>query len=161
MSPMPAGLMMGAPLQRRGRTGWPGLDPARIEFLRQRSMRLIKLLLVDDEAIVRRGLRMRLQAESDIRVIGEAANGREALSLAAELQPDVVIIDVNLPQMSGIAATQALCARANHPAVVVLSIRDDANTRARARCAGAGAFLTKRGQIDELLAAIRQVSKKT
>ena len=117
---------------------------------------MIKLLLVDDEPAVRKGLRMRLAAEPDVMVIGEAVDGNEALALAQRLHPDVVVMDVEMPRMDGIAATQALHALSPRLAVIVLTIHDDEATQARARAAGAIALITKRGTNGELLAAIRQ-----
>jgi DNA-binding NarL/FixJ family response regulator len=96
---------------------------------------VIRLLLVDDQPGTRRGLRMRLELEPDVSVVGEAADGAAALRLAAELNPDVVVMDVAMPIMDGITATKAL--RRSHLAdscsVVILSLYDDAITQARAR----------------------------
>ena len=120
---------------------------------------MIRVLLVDDQAAVRRGLLMRLQLEPDIQVIGEASTGREALSLAQALSPDVVLMDVEMPDMDGIEATAALRQAVSASTVVILSIHDDAQTRRRAQAAGAVAFVEKRGATDSLLAAIRQAAQ--
>jgi DNA-binding NarL/FixJ family response regulator len=120
---------------------------------------MIRLLLVDDQPAVRRGLGMRLHMEPDIQIIGEASTGKEALSMAQALTPDVVLMDVEMPEMDGIAATAALSAAASKSAVVILSIHDDAQTRGRAQAAGAVAFVEKRGATDSLLAAIRQAAR--
>lgn len=119
---------------------------------------MIKLLIVDDEPTVRKGLRMRLASEPEVVVVGEAGSGEEALALVETLRPDVVLMDVALPQMDGIAATQALHTTFPQLAVIILTIHDDKATQARARAAGAAAFVTKRGLNGELLAAIRNVS---
>ena len=120
---------------------------------------MIRVLLVDDQAAVRRGLLMRLHLEPDIQVIGEASTGREALSLAQALSPDVVLMDVEMPDMDGIEATAALRQAVSASTVVILSIHDDAQTRRRAQAAGAVAFVEKRGATDSLLAAIRQAAQ--
>ena len=119
---------------------------------------MIRLLLVDDQPAVRRGLGIRLHLEPDIQIVGEASTGREALSMAREIKPDVVLMDVEMPEMDGIEATAALRMAALQSAVVILSIHDDAQTRRRAQAAGAVAFVEKRGATDSLLAAIRQAA---
>lgn len=119
--------------------------------------RSIRLLLVDDQPAVRRGLRMRFALEPDLEVVGEAGGVAEAISLARALHPDVVLMDVEMPGMDGIAATGALRATTPHVAVVILSLYDDARTRARAREAGAAAFVAKHQAKTVLLATIRRV----
>jgi DNA-binding NarL/FixJ family response regulator len=121
---------------------------------------MIRLLLVDDQPAVRRGLRIRFRLEPDIQIVGEASNGKEALSLAQALVPDVVLMDVEMPEMDGIAATAALRKLVSQSAVVILSIHDDAQIRGRALAAGAVAFVEKRGATDSLLAAIRQAARQ-
>ncbi len=121
---------------------------------------MIKLLLVDDQPTVRQGLRMRLTLEPDLTVVGEASTAEEALALVQSLAPDIVLMDVEMPGMDGIAATAAVSASARQSAVVILSIHDDALTRARAQAAGAVAFVEKRGKTEELLAAIRQAAQQ-
>jgi len=115
---------------------------------------MIRVLLVDDQPIVRHALRGRFHLEPDLEVIGEASTGSEALSLAQTLTPDVVLMDIEMPQMDGIEATAALHRVVPQSAVVILSIYDDAQTRGRAQAAGAVAFVEKRGATDALLAAI-------
>jgi two-component system NarL family response regulator len=119
---------------------------------------VIKILIVDDQATVRKGLRMRLEAESDLLVVGEAADGETALFLAKALAPDVVLMDVKMPRMDGIEATEALRIACPHAAVIMLSIYDDAQTRARAENAGAKAFVPKSVPTDMLRATIRQIT---
>ena len=120
---------------------------------------MIRLLLVDDQPTVRRGLGMRLHLEPDIQIVGEASTGKEALQMAEALVPDVVLMDVEMPEMDGIEATRALRAADLPGAVVILSIHDDTQTRVRAQSAGAVAFVEKRGATDSLLAAIRQAAQ--
>jgi DNA-binding NarL/FixJ family response regulator len=120
---------------------------------------MIRLLLVDDQPTVRRGLGLRLHLEPDIQIVGEASTGKEALSMAQALAPDVVLMDVEMPEMNGIEATAALRKAVSQSAVVILSIHDDAQTRGLAQAAGAVAFVEKRGATDHLLAAIRQAAR--
>lgn len=119
---------------------------------------MIRVVLADDEPAARRGLRARFQLEPDLQVVGEASTGTEALRLAHDLTPDVMLMDVRMPDMDGIAATVALRSLVPHTAVVMLSIYDDAQTRGRAWAAGAVAFVEKRGATDNLLSVIRQAA---
>ncbi len=122
---------------------------------------MIRVLLVDDQPVVRRGLRVRFQLEQDMQVVGEASTGREALTLAQTLTPDVVLLDIQMPGMDGIEATAALRTIVPQSAVVILSIHNERQTRIRAQAAGAVAFVEKRGTTDTLLAAIRQAAGQT
>src|SRR5438067_2064783 len=101
---------------------------------------MIKLLLVDDQSIVRQGLRRRLLLEPDILVVGEASSGEEALELVQSLDPDIVLMDVEMPGMDGITATEAMRDSTPQSTVVMMSIHDDVRTRALALAAGAAAF---------------------
>ena len=129
------------------------------EQSREESM--IRVLLVDDQPVVRRGLRVRFQLEPDMQVIGEASTGSEALTLAQILTPDVVLMDIEMPDMDGIEATVALRTVVPQSIVVILSIHTDRQTRMRAQAAGAVAFVEKRGTTDTLLSAIRQAAGQT
>jgi DNA-binding NarL/FixJ family response regulator len=120
---------------------------------------MIKVLLVDDQPSVRQGLKMRLALEPDLTVAGEASNGMEALELTQSLTPDVVVMDVEMPEMDGITATERLREMSPHVTVVMLSIHGDAATRARARAAGAAAFVEKQGAVETLLAEIRRAAQ--
>ncbi len=115
----------------------------------------IRILLVDDHLMVRRGLAVMLQAFDDLALVGEAATGAEALRLCAERQPDVVLMDLQLPDMMGVEVTRAL--RTAHPTVQVValtSFRDEAWVQAALQ-AGAIGYLLKDVSIDALAAAIR------
>lgn len=120
---------------------------------------MIKVLVVDNEPTVRAGLRMRLGLESDFAIAGEAGDGIEALELARNLQPDIVVMDVKMPRMDGITAVSQLQVAAPHIPVVMSSIHDDALTRSRAYTAGAAAFIGKQEGVELLIDTIRQVAK--
>ena len=120
----------------------------------------ITILLVDDQPITRMGLRMRLELEPDMLVVGEAGDGVAGVSLAAEIRPVVVIMDIAMPVMDGIAATAALGASAPLSAVVIHSLHDDQATQERARAAGAAAFVSKHRLDIPLLAAIRRAAAR-
>jgi len=119
------------------------------------------LLLVDDQPSIRRGLRMRLGLEPELRVVGEADSGEMAVALATQLRPDVVVMDVEMQPMDGIAATQAVRAACPECAVVVLTLHDDNVTRARAAAAGATAFVAKQDKDEVLLSAIRGAAHRS
>lgn len=121
---------------------------------------MIRVLVVDDQASIRQGLYMRLSLEPDIEVVGEAAEGEAALAQAATLQPDVIIMDVEMPHMDGISATAALRTSVPASAVIILSMHSDPALRARAADAGAAAFVEKKAVEPALLLAIRQVSRR-
>jgi DNA-binding NarL/FixJ family response regulator len=119
----------------------------------------IRLLLVDDRTAIRHGLRMQLELEADVRVIGEAGDGTGAIALAEELDPDVVVMDVKMTPMDGITATELLHRTHPETAVVVLTLHDDAATRERAKAAGARGFVGKHESTSALLAAVRQAAR--
>ena len=118
---------------------------------------MIRLLLVDDQKNVRRGLRMRLELEPDVEVVGEAENGETAIDQANTLHPDIVLMDVEMPKMDGISATEALHNAASPCSVVILSLYDDSLTRERAKQAGAKAFVAKHQLEQTLMTCIRGV----
>jgi DNA-binding NarL/FixJ family response regulator len=118
-------------------------------------MKMIRVLLVDDQPSIRQGLRMRLALEPDIDVVGEAGDGHAAVALARSLDPDVVLMDVQMPGGDGVAATRQIAADAPGCAVVILSLYDDDATRARCQQAGAREFVSKCRMDQDLLGAIR------
>ena len=118
----------------------------------------IRVLVVDDIPETRDHLTKLLGFESDIDVVGAAASGREAVEMAARLNPDVVLMDINMPDMDGIAATEQLASAAPAAAVVMMSVQGEADYLRRSMLAGAREFLVKPFSSDELTASIRQVS---
>ena len=119
---------------------------------------MIRVLLVDDQPAIRQGLRMRLGLEDDLTVVGEAAEGPAALALAPALQPDVVLLDVEMPGMNGIDTAHALRAAAPACAVVMLTLHGDSLTRARAAEAGVRIFVEKHEADMALVQAIHQAA---
>lgn len=115
----------------------------------------IRLLLVDDHAVVRTGLRMLIDGESDIEIIGEAENASDALNQISQLQPDVVLMDIGLPDMSGIDATRSIKQLAPDTAVVALTIHEDEEYFFKMLDSGASGYVPKRAAPEELLTAIR------
>jgi pilus assembly protein CpaE len=120
----------------------------------------IRVLVVDDIPETRDHLTKLLGFESDIEVIGSASSGREAIQMAGKLRPDVVLMDINMPDMDGIAATEQLTQTAPGSAVVMMSVQGEADYLRRSMLAGAREFLVKPFSSDELTASIRQVSSR-
>ncbi len=118
----------------------------------------LRVLIVDDQALVRAGFRMILDAEADIAVVGEAENGRDALDASRRLTPDVVLMDIRMPVMDGIAATRELLAGANPARVLVLTTFDEDDYIRDALAAGASGFLLKDAPPEQLVDAIRIVA---
>jgi pilus assembly protein CpaE len=117
----------------------------------------IRVLIVDDIPETRDHLSKLLGFESDIEVVGAASSGREAIEMAARLTPDVVLMDINMPDMDGISATERLSAEVPTAAVVMMSVQGEADYLRRSMLAGAREFLVKPFSSDELTASIRQV----
>ena len=118
---------------------------------------MIRVLLVDDDALVRRGLRMMLAGAASIEVVAEAADGREVLGAVDLHRPDVVLMDIRMPQLDGIAATRLLAAQPDPPAVLVLTTFDADELVLRALQAGAAGFLLKDTPPAEIVRAIELV----
>src|SRR5512136_239074 len=116
----------------------------------------VRVLIVDDVADTRENVRKLLQFESDIDVVGAARSGMEGIQLSQELDPDVVLMDINMPDMDGISATEAIRQKSPHTQVVILSVQGDQNYMRRAMLAGARDFLTKPPMGDELISAVRR-----
>jgi len=119
----------------------------------------IRLLLADDHEIVRAGLRMLLQVQPDMEIVAEAASGGEAIELAQAHQPDVVLMDISMPDMSGVEATRLLKARCPAIAVLALTIHEEPGYYVQMLDAGASGYVPKRAAPDELLNAIRTVQR--
>lgn len=115
----------------------------------------IKILLVDDQEVVLKGLKMRLALEDDLWVIGEAKDGLGALREASKSRPDIVVMDVEMPNMDGITAAKALREMSPEIAVIILSIYDDPVLRAQAQAAGAFSYVEKRDTATNLIHEIR------
>ena len=119
----------------------------------------LTVLLADDHAVVRDGLRMILEAEPDIRVVGEAANGRQAVDRVRRLRPDVAVLDIAMPELNGIDAARLI--RENHPAsqVVMLSMHSSTEHVYRALRAGARGYVLKESAGAEVVEAVRSVAR--
>ncbi len=119
----------------------------------------INVLLADDHGLVREGLRKLLEIEPDIRVVGEASDGLEALKMVDELSPDVVVMDISMPVADGIAATREIVRRRPETRVIVLTMHTEDGHAVRAIQAGARGYLLKNTKATEVLSAIRAVHK--
>ncbi|GAA5529646.1 response regulator [Herpetosiphon gulosus] len=117
----------------------------------------IRVLIVDDIADTRDNLEKLLFFEKDMQVVGKAATGREAVTQAKQIQPDVVLMDINMPDMDGIAATEAIMAQVPNTQVIMMSVQGETDYLRRAMLAGARQFLTKPVGGDELASSIREV----
>lgn len=119
----------------------------------------IRVLIADDQELIRTGFSMILAAEGDLEVIGQADDGEVAVRLVAELEPDVVLMDVQMPRMDGIEATRRIVAADPEARVLILTTFDDDDYLFQALQAGAGGFLLKNCPPDDLVAAIRVVAQ--
>jgi len=121
-------------------------------------MNKIRILIGDDHSIVRHGLRFVLENEPDMEVVGEAADGREAVRLAEELRPQIIVIDIGMPQLNGLEAAAQIVKRDPEAAVIVLSVYTDEVYLVRALKAGVKGYLVKGSVDDDLVAAVRIVA---
>jgi two-component system response regulator NreC len=123
------------------------------------SNKKIRILLADDHAVVRKGFRMILDAEEDFEVVGEASNGREAVEFATTLLPDIVVMDVTMPELNGIEATRRIAESSPRTRVLALSMHKDAVYVREILRAGAKGYLLKDSGEGDLLKAIRVIAK--
>lgn len=121
-------------------------------------MRTIRILLADDHAVVRQGFKMILSAQEDMEIVGEAGNGREAVELAEKLRPDIVVMDVAMPELNGIEATRRLAGSTPHTRVVALSMHKDSVYVREILRAGARGYLLKDSGASDLVSAVRAVA---
>jgi DNA-binding NarL/FixJ family response regulator len=121
-------------------------------------MKRIRILLADDHAVVRQGFKMILAAQPDMEIVGEAGNGREAVELAERLKPEVVVMDVSMPELNGIEATRRLAGSAPHTRVLALSMHKDSVYVREILRAGARGYLLKDSVADDLVSAVRAVA---
>jgi DNA-binding NarL/FixJ family response regulator len=119
---------------------------------------MIRVMLVDDQAMVRTGFRMILEAEADFTVVGEAVDGRDAVDMVARARPDVILMDVRMPNMDGIAACEQIRARDGHARVMMLTTFDLDDYVHTALRAGASGFLLKDAPPEQLVDAIRVIA---
>lgn len=119
----------------------------------------VRILLADDHTVMRNGLRLLLERQSQLQVIGEASDGRQAVALSESANPDVVIMDIGMPNLNGIEATRQIVNRSPRTAVAILSMHSDESYVIRALKAGARAYLLKDSAEADLLAAVRALTE--
>jgi two-component system, NarL family, response regulator NreC len=122
-------------------------------------MKKLRVLLADDHIVMRSGLRALLERQPNVEVVGESENGRETVALAASLRPDVVVMDVGMPVLNGIEATQTIATQSPSIAVVILSMHADESYVMRALKAGARGYLLKDSAAEDLIGAIQSVAQ--
>lgn len=119
----------------------------------------MKILLADDHNVLRKGLRRILEEQPDLEVVGEASDGRQAVSLAQSLKPDVVVMDIAMPLMNGLEATRQILQRGAELNVLILSMYSDENYVVQVLRAGARGYLLKDSAEEDLITAVRTVAK--
>ncbi|MGE5322954.1 MAG: response regulator transcription factor [Actinomycetota bacterium] len=122
-------------------------------------MSKVRILIADDHGIVRKGLRLQLEQNPDFEVVGEAADGREALRLTEELTPNVVVMDIAMPNLNGIQATAQIAKRNPHTSVIILSMHSDESYLTRALASGAKGYLLKGSADVDLNRAVEAVAQ--
>ncbi len=118
----------------------------------------VRLLIADDHALVRQGLRGMLEREPDIEVVGEAHNGREAVDLCSALGPNLVLMDLRMPEMDGLEATRAIKHECPEVSVLMVTMHDNQDYMREAAKAGAAGYVLKDAPRDELIGAVRRVA---
>lgn len=121
----------------------------------------IRVIIADDESLMRSGLRLLLGAADDIDIVAEAAHGAEAIDLARELSPDLILMDIRMPVMDGLEATRALMAQASHPEVLILTAFGTDEFVLQALRSGAAGYILKDTPPDELIHAVRAAANGT
>ncbi len=122
-------------------------------------MNKVRILIADDHGIVRKGLRLQLEQHEEFQVVGEASDGREAVRLAEELSPDVIIMDIAMPNLNGIQATTQLVKKNPNLGVIILSMHSDESYLTRTLSAGAKGYLLKDSADQDLYRAVQSVSE--
>jgi DNA-binding NarL/FixJ family response regulator len=120
-------------------------------------MKSVRILLADDHTVMRTGLKLLLERQPDFEVVGEACDGRETTALAARLKPDIVVLDIAMPQLSGLEAARQINAQSPRTGIVILSMHSDETYVTRALKAGARGYLLKDSAESDLISAIRAV----
>ena len=123
-------------------------------------MEKISVLLADDHKIVRQGFRVLLESEKDIKVVGEAATGEEAIETALSIKPSIVIMDINMPKLNGLIAARQIITKDSTIKVIILSMTAEEEIVEHAVQAGVSGYILKNDAADELIKAIRIVSKR-
>jgi DNA-binding NarL/FixJ family response regulator len=121
----------------------------------------VRLLIADDHALVRQGLRGMLEREPDIEVVGEAHNGREAVDLCRALAPNLVLMDVRMPEMDGLEATRAIKRERPEIEVLMVTMHDNKDYMQEATKAGVAGYVLKDAPRDELIDAVRRIASPT
>src|SRR5271170_769922 len=122
-------------------------------------MKKIRILLADDHTLIRGGLRLLVEQQPDLVVVGEAEDGRQAVAMADSLKPDVAVLDIGMPNLNGIEAAKQITEGESHAAVVILSMHADETYILRALKAGARGYLLKDSAESDLALAIRSVAQ--
>ena len=125
----------------------------------EKTMTKIKILLADDHTLVRRGIRALLETQADLQVVGEAATGTEAVEKALALAPDVVLMDIGMPELDGLTATAQIKQKAPNSQVLLLTVHDDANYLFRALQVGASGYILKGAEVSDLVLALQAVHR--